>query len=68
MRKKQVARSDYSTVLLGPDCHSLPVAAMHPEEIVAPKNAATGEMNNGRMVPTASLRILQEGVEISQDA
>ena len=52
----------------GPDFHSTPVVAVRPGEIVVPKNAATGEMNNGRMIPTASLRILQEGVEISQDA
>ena len=45
----------------GPDSHSIPMFALHPEEVVVPKNAATREMNSGRMIPTPSLRILQEG-------
>ena len=49
--EKQVARPDCSSVLLGPDCHATPVVAVHPEEIVVPNNAATGYMNNGRMIP-----------------
>ena len=28
----------------GPDFHSIPVVAVHPEEIVVPKNAATRDI------------------------